>query len=130
MKLFIPELGTKLRLTKAQFFNVMFEPRNESLFQTVLPALSDKREEARKKRNEAREGCFSVITHKGTVLEVDRIYIRQGNSSCSSVTFKIRGKKVIRFWLPLEQVNRIECEVVGEPSANRHKSIPRCSVGG
>jgi len=48
----------------------------------------------------------------GTILEVDRIYIRKGAEDFSSVTFKIRGNKVLRFWAKLQDVNNIQCVVV------------------
>jgi hypothetical protein len=50
---------------------------------------------------------------KGTILEVDRIYIRQGNPKFSSVTFKtlIPGPKskmkTLRFWVKLADANQV-----------------------
>ena len=165
MKIFIPELGTQLKLTKTQEFLIIFEYRNESIFKIVFPHLFTKRKAAQEKCDEERELCWKPIglgkkwiggssefkkacdelerinssfpkKHKfkfpkETVFEVDRIYIRQGNSKYSSVTFKIReNKKVLRFWLPLSIVNTIEFKIVGEPSQVRRKSILRNSIGG
>lgn len=59
-----------------------------------------------------------------TVLSIDRIYIRKGSSDFSSVTFFLKstshplfdrrqkklGKKPLRFWARLEDVNCIEFE--------------------
>jgi len=168
MKIFIPELGTQLKLTKAQEFLIAFEYRNESIFKVFFPHLFAQRQAAEEKRKKERENCWKPIKSfyggrewagdtpeykkacnefdyicsqfpkekkfkftKGTIFEVDRIYIRQGNSYHSSVTFKIRlEKRVLRFWLPLSEVNTIECEIVGNPSEARKKNISRNSIGG
>ena len=44
------------------------------------------------------------------MLEVDRIYIRKGAKDFSSITFKVRGKKVERFWVSLNEVNLMQIE--------------------
>lgn len=54
---------------------------------------------------------------KGTVLTIDRIYIRKGAGEYSSLSFwaLIPGdKKRFRFWAKLDDVNRIECSVGSE----------------
>lgn len=68
----------------------------------------------------------------GTVLNIDRIYIRKGISDYSSVTFNvvdssdrrlqtvkqggIKGKR--RFWAKLKDVNNIEFDIVSAATAN------------
>lgn len=51
-----------------------------------------------------------------TVLKVARIYIRQGQQEFNSVTFKVTEckylKKNARFWVKLDDVNRLECDIV------------------
>lgn len=68
-------------------------------------------------------GKFSLP--KGTILQVDRIYIRQGGEKFSSLTFiikespdprllstkKLFGKQGIRFWAKLVDVNNIYCNL-------------------
>lgn len=176
MKIFIPDLGTKLKLSKDWFVSVMNEDRNYSLLDALTGSNNQLKRKIQKIRfhicehgktepasksgpffypshcygmsfEEAVEfynkhrylieekdkyGVFKkVIIPNGAILEVDRIYIRQGNSGCSSITFKWRkDKKVLRFWAKLEDVNKIEAEVVGEIEENRKKNIPRCSIGG
>ena len=56
-----------------------------------------------------------VTLPKGTVLQVDRIYIRKGLDGFDSVSFRIaKGNtihpqgKALRFWAKLHDVNRIE----------------------
>lgn len=173
MKLFIPELGTQLKLTKDWRISVMNERRNYSLLDAFTDSSNqlirkaerlqyeicgwqkteineeNKRhyypnyglswDEAVEFYNKYRHLIDSkkpwntheeITIPKGTILEIDRIYIRQGNAGCSSVTFKIRAKKVLRFWASLEQVNNIECQIVGGPTENRYKNIPRAPIGG
>ncbi len=73
-----------------------------------------------------RKGTLDVTMPKGTVLVVDRIYIRKGSSGFSSITFRaknlgeatVRGaysttekkKKVLRFWAKLPDCNKMEFE--------------------
>lgn len=55
-----------------------------------------------------KERAFNTFLPKGTVLTVDRIYIRKGAKDFSSVTFKtVLNNKTYRFWLHLSDVNRI-----------------------
>lgn len=194
MKLFIPEIGTRIQLTKDWTFSLFHERRNFPFFKGELPGELEKAIEvnrknfeqlkAEKNNNEkqANEIAYKIVqeiglTHKyptlqdfwrgrdmkelhlfresslykqyvlfnnkvtnvniyagmedyyfrksngskyihtlpkGTILEVDRIYIRQGNKECSSLTFKIRRKKVLRFWAKLQDVNNIECKILEE----------------
>lgn len=177
MQLFIPELGTQLKLTRNWKVNILNEDRNYSLldafaggsyqlmrktdriqyslcgWQKTEPmpesewgrhnywrnygmnyaeALAFYQKNRHLLENKPKYGTTTEITlPKGTILEVDRVYIRQGNARCSSVTFKIRqNKKVLRFWAKLEEVNQIHCQIVGEPAENRYADIPRQSIGG
>jgi hypothetical protein len=119
MRLFIPEIGTKLKLTQDWTFPLHFETRNKGAFEKLgIPFVGDKR----------RYGWFGDATQanpvslpKETLLIVDRIYIRKGTtydggslSQFSSLSFwcqcpGVKGK--FRFWAKLPDVNRIECEV-------------------
>lgn len=54
-----------------------------------------------------------VTWPKGTVLKIDRIYIRKGLEDFSSLTFTTKPegmKKQVRFWAKLADVNKIEFE--------------------
>lgn len=64
---------------------------------------------------------FSITLPVGTVLRVDRIYIRSGKKEWDSITFSIckhphfteMKRKIVadgRFWAKLEDVNEIEFE--------------------
>jgi hypothetical protein len=115
MKLFIPTIGTRLKLTANWNFALFRNSRNKSLF-SVLP------EEISNEWNKnlySRRGDPQVITVPvGTVLTVDRIYIRQRKGDYDSITFKIskgdspdvRFQKT-RFWVKLEDCNNMDCEI-------------------
>lgn len=168
MKLFIPELGTELKLEKNHSFNLQFERRNEDII--VKNFLSNSQEwnylENENKRIDKKLeaapiprwcvngiwytkwdgkfdklpkpedkiltdeehnfnksyyknkyslieklGPFNLKVNKGDVLIVDRIYIRKGAKDFSSVTFRIKGKTHSRFWIPLNEVNLINCSI-------------------
>ena len=174
MKIFIPELGTKLKLNRNLKVSLKWEPRNFSAIAAFFPSLMNEYSDLQKKISISgnlswQDGIRAVCTgetlehhlmmmqkgayrreffdgevlvnakkwlveqrkqaykefddfgksnplittlSKGTILEVDRIYIRKGASDFSSLTFKIRNEKVLRFWIPLEKVNQINCIVV------------------
>jgi len=122
MKLFIPTIGTQLRLTKKWEFKLFFEYRNES----VMSHFDIDRENRRYSKTDQ----FKVVSFpKNTMLIVDRIYIRAGGSDIKkydSVTFRVIlpdgtqnapvstwGGKIrnlrLRFWAKLEDVNNIYC---------------------
>ena len=109
MRLYIPQLGDKLELSKDWTFDLHPEPRNNSLFKQFSDRswLSDYTE-FRKTGKEITP--MKVTLPKGTVLNVDRIYIRKGASNFDSITFKIEdseNKDLIkcRFWVKLKDAN-------------------------
>jgi hypothetical protein len=72
MELFIPDIGTILKLEQDWQFTLYDEYRNK----------------LREKLN-LKPGNHIVELPKGTLVKVDRIYIRKGNSQFSSITFTI-----------------------------------------
>jgi hypothetical protein len=121
MQMYIPEIGTVITLAEDWTFKIVNEKRNAS-----LAALLGKKTDnyyfpfGTEDNNEwgANGGFYgqrriavdagSYTWPAGTSLEVDRIYIRKGNEDYSSVTFKTAVKgKVVRFFAPLNDVNRI-----------------------
>lgn len=113
MNLFIPALGTRLRLTKDWQFSLLCEERNKSLWDLVtgrapmdrIPVL-----------HRLGQSAF-IHLHKGDVLTVDRIFIRKDSSHYDSVTFKGKVKHTgvyhrVRFWVSLSDANNIEFEVI------------------
>lgn len=109
MKLFIPALGTALRLTKPWSFTLYCEPRNKSLWDLISPIPMDGIDYFSR-----RGGRLSVELQPGDRLVIDRVFIRKGSAAYNSVTFKggVHIKDVyhtVRFWATLEDANNIEC---------------------
>jgi hypothetical protein len=112
MKLYVPEIGDKLKLTSDWTFDLHWEHRNQALIEHFFNEKFSWGKE---------EGPRSVTLPAGTVLTVDRIYIRQGVSEYSSISFYAGigeggkgnfGKpKNPRFWATLSDCNNIEFEV-------------------
>lgn len=125
MRLFIPEIGIDLKLLEDWTFPLYYEHRNAKLFQALgVPPLPqdgfgitgwEYQDHSRDEKSE------TVTLPKGTILKVDRVYIRKSSiyggdaSKYSSVSFwaKLKGhKKKARFWAKLPDVNRVECVVL------------------
>jgi hypothetical protein len=113
MKLYVPEIGDRLKLTKDWAFKLYYEHRN-------TPLLKHFGFEYVWKSGNIKDANEPVILPVGTVLRVDRIYIRNGAQDYSSISFYaegIRGNggldkpKNSRFWAKLLDCNNIEFEV-------------------
>lgn len=111
----IPDIGTEITLAEDWKFNLFKEQRNNSLFE---------------RKNIKMDRTITIILPKGTVLRVDRIFIRQNMSDYSSLSFYIISSpdtdlnptipvpkenissfsvgKIVRFWAKLDEVNKIE----------------------
>lgn len=139
MKLFVPELGTKLELTTKWQFPLYPENRNETLAKVLgydLKYLGHVEYEGEFdwlkhhiwiKDGEEDTTTIPVELPKGTVLTVDRIYIRKGAKNFSSISFFIKGmEKVttkakyhfhnpqarpVRFWARLDDCNNINFKI-------------------
>jgi len=120
MRLFIPEIGTRLTLLADWTFALHFEYRNEKFGRKLRVGV---------KRGACGEDSWwrlnsddseQVTLPAGTILSVSRIYVRQGSkaSGYSSLSFhawapqeKGKPKGLGRFWVKLADANTIECEV-------------------
>jgi hypothetical protein len=108
MKLYLPEIGDVLRLTKDWEFTLYNESRNVKLFEVFNIEYEN--------RYFARDNVpnYNVTLPKDTELKIDRIYIRKGASEFSSASFFIHSHpsddnfKGARFWAKLNDVNEIE----------------------
>lgn len=119
LALLIPPLGTHLELAAPWQFWLHAEKRNLTLFQALG--------EAPKPMGWYHDwgdrllNPLQVELPAGTVLTLDRIYIRQGGEDFDSVTFRMKPgpgplspmsppgfRKNIRFWVKLEDANRIQ----------------------
>lgn len=140
MNLFIPELGTKLRLLRPWEFKVINEARNLSIAKLLevqsptnrypLGAVQGRSyfytsqsrsvsgkwvsEECEEKSFEPeRKTSYTYTFPIETILTVDRIYIRKGAKDFSSVSFLTQvGGKRVRFFARLVDVNNLVVEVV------------------
>lgn len=91
--IFIPPLGTKLKLTEDWKFTLYNESRNETLrtlhgLETRWLSYRDKQDGVATPPNK------KVTIPAGTELIVDRIYIRKGSEEFDSVTFRMPGTKI------------------------------------
>ncbi len=87
MRLYIPELGDKIRLTKDWAFPLYNEERNI----TVIEGLGLKpvwRSDYRSYLDSHVEPHKAVLP-AGTELQIDRIYIRKGAAEYSSISFYV-----------------------------------------
>ncbi len=109
MKMFVPSIGTKLVLTKDWSFDLWSEYRNESLYNALGIDLD---------RYSYPLTSQVVTLPAGTLLTIDRIYIRKNLDGFDSMTFnmpdpeKIYGKGRKRFWVKLTDVNTMEFDLV------------------
>lgn len=139
MKMFIPEIGTRFSLETDWTFCLYTENRNEALVNAsnfprdacgwwVSPSSKGAAERAGWIVDDEERPCYWKRLHtlpSGTVLSVDRIYIRRGISEYSSVSFNLDRKSVnpdysmfaqkiantkgrCRFLAKLSDVNNIE----------------------
>ena len=113
MKLFIPPLGTKLRLTKSWPFSLLCEERNKSLWNLSTGRAVMENIPLLHRRGQAQ----FVKLHAGDKLTVDRIFIRAGSENYDSVTFKGTVKfhgvfHRVRFWVPLMYANQLEAIII------------------
>lgn len=133
MKLYIPEIGDELRLIENWTFDLYNEDRNS----TIMEFMGDPREVVWIKQT-----AIPTTVVAGSILKVDRIYIRKGAGDYSSITFFWKGMRTnpkmverwktlyhgthhsdskemvkqparaVRFWAKLADVNNIVFEPV------------------
>lgn len=117
MRLFIPPLGTQLQLTDHWEFDLHLEERNGSLLEMLEGRKLTWQDYSSWRWHEAHPPPGypkRFRLSRGTVLVVDRIYIRRGAKDYDSVTFKLMSTPVpgfpkrVRFWAKLDDVNRME----------------------
>ena len=137
MKLYIPEIGSEIRLTADWTFYLYNEDRNS----TLMEVMNDPRKP--EWSGDKDYGALPCIIPSGAILKIDRIYIRKGLGEYSSLTFLWKGMRTnskmvdrymtpiyvnsrgpslhyqvkkparpVRFWAKLDDVNKIEFETV------------------
>lgn len=110
----IPSIGDKVKLKEDWTFTLHSEYRNDSLFKYAGLPVTPRWYEWMKDFPERYGPKPTPITYTipaGSVLTIDRIYIRKGSPEFNSVTFILNGAKVdkraVRFWAKLADVNKI-----------------------
>jgi hypothetical protein len=119
MNIFIPTIGTVFTLEKPWIFSIYAEKRNNRFIEELRGCGMDIPQEKKSDAWWYSSGAAllsEVALPVGTVLTVNRIYIRQGNKEFDSVSFMVKtivnGIKIKgRFWVKLSDVNTIEATV-------------------
>jgi hypothetical protein len=125
VKLFLPTIGTKLRLTKDWTFKLHDEHRNYG-FLKALGFYDDKEDDGGWgfRRGTYGKPVMEVTLPKNIILLVKRIYIRQGKRDFDSLTFstpKVENKHLAEdfqvfvgkfFWSKLGDANTIVAEII------------------
>ena len=112
MKIFIPTVGTKLVVVEPWTFTLHDEYRNFDFWTDMTG-----KEPPRHKYSDGWSSKYAggaapipITIPIATILQVDRIYIRKGNSTYDSISFKVLAGSPIRkgrFWVKLHEVNEL-----------------------
>lgn len=118
MQLYVPTIGVKLKLTKDWTFGLLHHHLNMKLGNKLDMKIDSM--DGRWWGNRRNPGPKVVTVPTGTILTVDRIYIRsgRGKGAFDSITFKTgKGDSPdpnfcqVRFFARLEECNQIEFEI-------------------
>jgi hypothetical protein len=121
--LYVPDINTKLRLALPWNFTIFREHRNEKFLRFIM---QDPNFNGWKYRDSGNTHQWQVQLDSGSIIIVDRVYIRRGKGfeDFSSLTFRLqKGSTLVyngdmitakgnhRFWAKLRDVNKIVAEV-------------------
>jgi hypothetical protein len=124
MKMFIPIIGDKIELTKT----IKVELKNLSQNTTFLK----KYDELFSKVKQINKKTHNIELKKGTILTIDRVYIRKGSSAeYNSITFRIANDKNLpngRFFLPISVVNTFEINKIDTIKKNELKLYEKVDI--
>lgn len=139
MKLYVPTNGDQLRLTAEWHFNLYSEEYGDRS-KTLFERLGIKKVERGSRWGGKYMGypkSVRVSLPAGTVLQVDRVYIRKFNKTAvsveddyDSITFQVvkhpvwsepKKKVLARFWVKLRDANTIEFEHAAPPRWSEEK---------
>jgi hypothetical protein len=125
VSLLIPEIGTKMVLAEDWHMEIHNEYRNAGVLELTEIVKTERHWDELYGANAAKHN--EIVFPKGSMLTVDRIYIRKGASDFSSLTFYIaKGSKILRagkeyasskalrFWAKLKDVNNMKVQFVEE----------------
>jgi len=113
MHMFIPALGTKLRLLKDVTISLLAEKRNERLWDLHHTPPSLEAIPIHHRRYNIR----LTPLWAGDEFVIDRIFVRKDQYSFNSVTVKgytqhFGVRRFVRFWMFLDDFNKLEAEVI------------------
>lgn len=121
MKLYVPACGDRLKLTSDWAFSLYLEHRNMKFADHRGLLMDIERGQYYVWSGERYNSPIATrpwTIKAGSLLEVDRVYIRQTSKSADdvesdydSISFRIVGEKHSRFWAKLSECNEIECEL-------------------
>jgi hypothetical protein len=109
----IPSIGTKLELSKDWLFSLHNEHRNDKFWDAYRAINPDTEKRVDTGYYFDRpEQIIDCSLPKGTILTLDRIYVRKGKAGFDSISFTIskcpiKGIKG-RFWVKLEDANTLQ----------------------
>ena len=86
MRLYIPEIGDEIELEKDWDFTLVNEFRNDALLEKFHPEKIKERRSSFDWKSYGKP-VGTITLPKGTILKIDRIYVRKGASDYSSITF-------------------------------------------
>lgn len=132
MRLYVPEIGDELKLVADWRFKTVAERRNSMLFDVFEVPDEARHPKAEPDFRYASNGLnrwkyldVEFQLPAGTILKLDRVYIRKGAGDYSSLTFYIidspdkrvvtkkkggTAPKAVRFWVNLPETRNIEFE--------------------
>lgn len=111
--IFFPTIGTQIRLTAEWPFRLYGEYRNDALLAHLGYAntsASTFMKHFALPHTDGHTGYDNVRLPAGTILKVDRIYIRKGAADFDSVTFYATypgAPKKLRFWAKVADINGV-----------------------
>lgn len=118
MRLFIPVVGTRLRLLESKTVSIKNTGQNQRFFDALTNEYSTPPSDT-----------IQLTLPKGAELIVDRVYVRQGDGAeFNSLTFKIDKKPDVglpkgRFFLPVDVVNSLDVDVLIDKPASENKNV-------
>lgn len=139
--MFVPAVGYRIVLLAPWSFKLYYEHRNATMFDRVVDGgwkkLAADLNYVYHVDNDYSKGLKSIDVDlpTGTLLEIDRVYVRTANKSSASkeddydsITFKVithptwkdpKKSKKTRFWVKLEDANNIEYELPPDFAATK-----------
>lgn len=117
MQIFIPSVGDKIKLKNDIDLNLKYKSQNNSFIKKI--------KEMNANVKSIDKDFYPLALKKGTILIIDRVYVRSGDSSAfNSITFKVNGSDYLpngRFFVSLDVANNMGAELIEDD--NEIKSI-------